>query len=313
MAGLAPQANRDSPLLGMGLVLVAYLMFSFIDTGSKWLALAGLSALQLSFMRYVGHFIISVGLIGRHGFGLGRFACDKPLLVIVRAVCLMISTVLNFFAIRYLPLPLTATILFSAPIIVCALSWPLLKERVGPYRWSAIALGFAGVLVAIQPFGESFHWAVLLSLAGAFTFALYSILTRRLSGVVAADTMQFYAGLIGTVGLLPLALLEWQNPATGFQWLVMFGLGFFGWAGHHLLTTAMGTAPANLLMPFGYSFILYLTVWSYFVFGDTPDRWTIIGAAIIVVSGLLIWFRERRHYRLSRQERPAGSTALPLR
>ena len=283
-------------------MLIAYLLFSCIDTGSKWLALFAIPAMQLSFMRYIGHFCISLGLVGRDGFAPSRFACEKPVLVLLRGVLLMLSTVLNFFAIRYLPLSLTGTILFSAPIIVCALSWPLLRERVGIYRWFAIALGFVGILVAIRPFSEDFHWAVFLSLAGAVSFALYSILTRKLSGVVSTDIMQFYSGLVGTAVLLPFAVLEWQNPDDAFSWVVMISLGFFGWAGHQMLTRAMGVAPANLLMPFGYSFILYLTTWSYLVFNNTPDVWTLMGAAIIIVAGLIIWFRERQAYRKRRLE-----------
>lgn len=283
-------------------MLIAYLLFSFIDTGTKWLALSAIPALQLSFMRYIGHFCISLGLVGRGGFELSRFACKKPLLVVVRGLLLMFSTVFNFFAVRYLSLSLTGTILFSAPIIVCALSWPLLRERVGIYRWFAIGLGFVGILVAIRPFSEDFHWAVFLSLAGAVSFALYSILTRKLSGLVSTDILQFYSGLVGTAVLLPFAVLEWQNPVGLMNWSIMIGLGIFGWAGHQLLTRAMGSAPANLLMPFGYSFILYLTIWSYLIFNDVPDVWTLTGAAIIIVAGLIIWFRERQAYRKRRME-----------
>lgn len=282
--------------MGIVLMLVAYFIFSFIDTGSKWLGLLGLPAIQLAFMRYVGHFAISTSLIGAGGFTLDRFSCDKPWLVVLRAVSLMVATVLNFIAIQYLPLSLTATILFSAPIIICALSWPLLKEPVGLFRWSAIALGFVGVVIAIRPFDESFHWALLLSVCAAFCFSIYSILTRKLAGEVAADTLQFYTGLVGTFALLPFALWTWENPETTFQWAVLVSLGIFGWSGHQLMTNAMGFAPANLLMPFGYAFILYLMVWGYFVFGNVPDRWTICGAVIIIAAGLLIWARERALY-----------------
>lgn len=313
MVGLAAKALEDKPLAGIALMLLAYLLFSFIDTGSKWLAVFGLPALQLSFMRYFGHLAISIGLVGYHGFHVEQFKCERPVLVVTRGALLMFSTVLNFYAIRHLPLSLTSTILFSAPIIICGLSWPLLREPVGIFRWSAIALGFAGIVIAIRPFDESFHWAVILSLAGAFCFALYSILTRMLAGLVAADTMQLYSGVVGTFGLLPFAILEWQNPSTGFQWFVMFSLGLFGWAGHQLLTNAMGLAPANLLMPFGYSFILYLTIWSYFVFDELPDHWTILGAVIIIVAGLIIWFRERKLYHQRRLKTPADPAAVPVR
>ncbi len=294
MSNLAIKANEDRALLGIVMMLGAYFCFSFIDSGVKWLALVGLPALQLSFMRYVGHFVISTVLIARGGMDLQRFSSDRLGLVILRGALLMASTVLNFFAIRYIPLTLTSTILFSAPIILCALSWPLLGERVGVWRWSAILVGFCGILVAIRPFDESFHWAVFLSLTGAFSFAMYSVLTRKLSGVVPIDTLQFYSGAVGTFALLPFAILEWQSPTGLGNWIILIGIGVVAWLGHQIMTTAHHYAPATTLTPFAYSFILYLTVWSYFVFDHLPDRWTITGAAIIIAAGLFIWSRERK-------------------
>jgi len=307
MARFASRTVEDKPFLGIVLILVAYLTFAFIDTGSKWLGVLGLGALQLSFMRYFGHFVISLGLFAASDFDFRQLRCERIWLVLLRGALLTGSTVFNFAALRYLPLTLTSTILFSSPILICVLSWPLLRERVGLVRCSAVALGFAGVAVAIRPFDEDFHFAVLLSLAAAFCFALYSILTRKLAGAVSPDTMQFYTGFVGTFALVPFAILEWQNPATGFQWFVLVGLGIFGWVGHQFLTNAMSFAPANLLMPFGYVFILYLTVASYLVFDQLPDQWTVIGAAIIVLSGLIIFYRERALYarRLS-AARPGG-------
>ena len=289
---LAAKANEDKPLIGIVLMLFAFLAFSLIDVNAKWLALLGLPALQLSFMRYVGHFVISTVLIFRGGAELSRFGTDHWFLVLLRGFLLMLSTVLNFIAIQYLPLTLTSTILFSAPIMICALSWPLLGERVGIWRWSAIMIGFCGILIAIRPFDENFHWAVLLSLSGALCFALYSLITRKLSGIVASDTMQFYSGLVGTFVLLPFAVLLWENPETFLQWVQMIFLGVFGWLGHELLTRAHGFAPASALTPFGYSFIIYMTFWSMVVFGHLPDQWTVLGALVIVIAGLVIWFRE---------------------
>jgi drug/metabolite transporter (DMT)-like permease len=296
-------------MLGIGLMLVAWLVFSCIDTSAKWLALAGIPALQLSFMRYAGHFVISLVLIGRGGMRPGRFASRHLLLVIVRATSLMTATVLNFIAVRYLPLTLTSTILFSAPIIICALSWPLLGERVGFWRWSAILVGFCGILVAIRPSNESFHWAVLLSLGAASCFAMYSILTRKLAGIVATDTMQFYSGLVGTLVLAPFAFAEWQAPANGLDWFLMVMLGVCGWLGHQLLTHAHGYAPVSAITPLSYSFILYLTVWSFLVFDHLPDRGTILGALIIFAAGLIIWFRERR---LSLRRRELALADIPV-
>ena len=292
MAILVAKANEDRPLTGIVFMLFAFFGFSFIDVNAKWLAVLGLSALQLSFMRYFGHFVISVLLISRGGFTLSRFGTDHWFLVITRGLLLMLSTVLNFIAIQYLPLTLTAIILFSTPIMVCALSRPLLGEHVGIWRWSAIMIGFCGILIAIRPFDENFHWAVMLSLTGALFFALYSLLTRKLSGIVAGDTMQFYSGFVGAAVLLPFAVATWENPETTMQWGQMILLGIFGWIGHELLTRAHGFAPSSTLTPFGYSFIFYMTLWSFLVFGHIPDIQTIIGALVIIFAGLVIWFRE---------------------
>jgi len=284
-------------------MLFAFFVFSLIDVNAKWLALLGLPALQLSFMRYVGHFIISILLISRGGSDFSRFGTDHWFLVIARGFLLMVSTILNFIAVQYLPLTLTSTILFSAPIMICALSWPLLGERVGIWRWSAIMIGFCGILIAIRPFDESFHWAVFLSLSGAFCFALYSLLTRKLSGIVASDTMQFYSGFIGTAILLPFAIFVWESPETTFQWMQMICLGVFGWLGHEFLTRAHGFAPASTLTPFGYVFIIYMTIWSMLVFSHLPDIWTILGALVIIIAGLIIWFRE---VKLLKQKKTTG-------
>lgn len=294
MAGLTAQVRRDRAQLGIVMMLGAYLFFAGVDTSVKWLVLAGFPAFQLAFMRYLGHFAISLVHISRGGMSWARFGSGHMGLVLLRAGLLVVSTVLNFIALNYLTLTVTSAIMFSAPIIVCALSVPLLGERVGPWRWFAIVLGFAGVLVIIRPFGESFHWAALLSVFNAFAMASYSILTRRLSGLIAAETMQFYAGALGTAVLLPLAVMTWQNPSTLLEWALMLGLGAWGWFGHELLTRAHGFAPANTLMPYTYSFMLYLTASSYLVFGNVPDGWTLTGAVIVVFSGLLIWRREKQ-------------------
>lgn len=295
MSEIVAGARQDRPLAGILLMLGAFLCFSFIDAGAKWLAVLSMPPLQLAFMRYFPHFLISTALIGRGGgLDFRAFASPYMPLLLLRASMLMISTVLNFVAVTYLPLTLTSTILFTTPIIICILSWPLLGERVGVFRFGAIIIGFAGVAIAIRPFDESFHWAVFLSLSGAFTFAIYSILTRRLAGLVSTDVMQFYTGAVGTIGLLPVALYQWQWAPDLMNGIILVMLGVFGWGGHQIMTGAHRFAPAAVLTPFGYSFIIYLTIWSYLLFDHVPDRWTVVGAVFIVTSGMLIWLREMR-------------------
>ena len=294
MRGIAATPNTDRPMLGITFMLLTYLLFSFLDASVKWLAIAGLPALQIAFMRYAGHFVISLLLILKGGLSFSRFDADNLGLVILRGLLLMLSTVFNFFALRYLPLTLTSTIMFSAPIIVCALSGPMLGERVGIWRWLAIVAGFIGVMVAVRPFDETFHWAVLLSITNVTFYSLYKILTRKLSGKVAIDTLQFYAGAVGTFVLLPFAIYSWQMPSHPMDWALLAVLGFFGWSGHELLTRAHGHAEASILTPFTYVFIVYMTAWSYLVFDHAPDVWTIAGAVIVIASGLFIWLRERK-------------------
>ena len=294
---LDARPRSDQPLSGIALMCASYFMFAVLDSSAKWLVLGGISALQVSFVRYAGHFLISLLLIGQGGLRFSRFRTRRPALVILRGVLLMLTTVLNFMALRYLPLTLTSTIMFSAPIIVCALSGVVLGERVGIWRWSAIVAGFSGILIAIRPFDAEFHPAVLLSLANVTLFAFYTLLTRKLAGVVATGTLQFYAGLVGTLGLLPFGFWFWVTPSSGMEWVILLLTPLFGWLGHECITRAHGFAEASVLTPFSYSFIIWMTLFSFLVFNQPPDRWTLLGAFIVIVAGLVIWFRESRKWR----------------
>ncbi|WP_254684879.1 DMT family transporter [Tateyamaria omphalii] len=291
---IAAHPTEDRAALGIVMTLGAYAFFTLIDTSVKWLLLAGLPAFQLAFMRYFPHFLISTALLLRKGVRWSNFQSAHMGLVLLRGFLLASATLFNFITLNYLPLTVVGSIMFSAPIIVCALSWPLLGERVGPWRWFAIILGFSGVLVVIRPFDASFHAIAFLNVYNAFSLALYSIITRKISGIVAPETMQFWMGAFGAVTLAPLAFFVWTTPDTVWQWALMIGLGIWGWAGHEIFSRAHGYAPANTLMPYTYSFLLYLALASYLIFGDVPDGWTLLGAAIIVVSGLIIWRRTAR-------------------
>lgn len=288
-----PDQNRVG--LGIAMMLGAWFQFSFVDTSVKWLALLGIPALQLAFIRYLGHFLATL-VAGSRAGGRASLHTSRRLfwLLVLRAGLLVSATVMNFIALKYLSLTMTATIMFSAPIIVSALSMPLLGERVGPWRWFAILLGFAGVIVVIRPFGVEFHWASLLIVYNAVALALFSILTRRLTRQVSAQLMQLHTGALGTLVLLPFAIAVWTNPSTPQDWAIFLLIGFWGWAGHELFARAHGHAEATVIMPFQYSFIIFMTAGSLVVFSEVPDRETLLGALVIVVSGLIIWWRENR-------------------
>ncbi len=294
MATLTAQPRQDRVGLGIAMMLMAWFLFSLVDSSVKWLVLLGLSAVQLAFMRYAVHFVCSIAMVVRRDGDWGLATHGQAGLILLRAALLISATFLNFVALKYLPLTTTSAIMFSSPIIVSALSGPLLGERVGVWRWSAILLGFSGVLVVVRPFGNDFHWASVLIVYNAFALALFSIITRKLSGTIPAQTMQLYMGALGTAVLLPLAMANWHNPETARDWLLLFGLGAFAWAGHEAFARAHSLADASVLMPFAYSFILFMSVLGYLVFGDIPDAYTALGACIIVLSGLIIWLRETR-------------------
>ena len=211
---LAAETRADRVGLGIGLILLAFFCFAAVDTTVKWLSLAGLSAMQLAFMRYFIAFLLSVLRGLQHGQIFEWRERRVMMLVLTRGALLVIATAFNFIALAYLPLAVTSSILNSAPIILTALAVPVLGERVGPFRWIAVIVGFVGVLIVIRPFGAEFHWATILMVFNAIAMALFAILTRLLSGQIATQTMQVYMGAMGSAVLLIPALLTWQTPAT---------------------------------------------------------------------------------------------------
>lgn len=279
--------------LAVLMMLVANLGFAIVDTSTKWLLGLGYAALQLAFLRYAVQFAVTCGLLAWGGDPGIRQARPHFPMLIFRGSLLIASTILNFVALQFLSLTVTSAIMFSAPIIVCALSGPLLNERVGQFRWTAVMLGFAGVLVVIRPFESSFSWAAGLMLFAATGLALYSLMTRKLAQDVAPLIMQFILGLTGTLVLAPFAWVFWVAPETPFDAVLMAGLGLFAWGGHELLIRAHKLQEANYLMPYTYSYLIFMTAASLLVFKDVPDVWTLAGAAMIAGSGLAIWWRER--------------------
>jgi drug/metabolite transporter (DMT)-like permease len=204
------------------------------------------------------------------------------------------STIFNFLAITFLPLTVTASISFTMPLILCALSIPLLGETVGWRRWLAICVGFLGVLVIVQPGTAAFHPAVFLSLTGAVFTALYMLLTRKLAGVDSTTTQQFYASFVATVCLVPFALGGFIWPSSVVGWIVFVLIGAAALIGHQVLTTAHRFAPASVLAPFGYVQIIFMTTSSWLIFNQPPSIWIFVGAPIVIGSGLYIWLRERQ-------------------
>jgi len=285
--------GEDRRLAGIGLMLLAFLTFTGIDTSAKWLVQAGLPPREVVFLRFAIHLAIAVAImLPRDGTRL--FSTNAPRLELVRGLFLAGSTFFNFFALKYLALTVTVSIFFASPLAICALSVPLLGEKVGLRRWSAIGVGFLGVLIVTRPWSASFHWAMILSLAALCCAAMYFVMTRKLAGIDRANTQQLYASLIATTVAAPAALFGWTWPSAAVDWLALAVLGVCGWGGHQLAIAAHRLAPASTLAPFVYVQIVYMTASSWFIFHTAPDIWVLAGAAVVMGAGLYVWLRERQ-------------------
>jgi drug/metabolite transporter (DMT)-like permease len=222
-------------------------------------------------------------------------------LQLVRSAFLMVATVCFFGGLRYLPLAEGSAITFLAPIFIVVLSRPLLGERPTRARWVAAITGFAGILVLLRPGSSILHPAVLLLIGTAFCNGLYQLLTRKLPGDSAHTTL-FYSALVGAIGFT--LALPWGFAGASLSWReggLLLLLGLFAGLAHWLIIGAFLVAPASLLTPFTYLQMIWATLFGQVVFGQLPDGWSAIGMAIIVGSGIMVAWQERRRTLMARR------------
>jgi drug/metabolite transporter (DMT)-like permease len=279
-------------LTGIGLISLTYVLFTLLDGSAKWLV-QSVPVLVVVWLRFLTHALIASALLFPMR-GLALVRTQHLRWHLIRGLMFVAMTGMNFWALQYLQLTVTASIFFLVPILVALLSAPLLGEKLDARRWAAIVAGFVGVLVVVRPGSEAFHPAILLSLANAVLYAFFNMMTRKLAAYDPPETIQFLPALVATVVIAPFALTAWQSPASWFEWILLCLMGIFGGTGHYLLAMAHRYAPASALAPFLYQQILYMALFGYLVFGNVPDKETWIGAAIVVASGLYLFSRERR-------------------
>lgn len=284
--------ERATRLTGIALMCAAVTCFALLDTTAKYLSLS-MGTLQIVWARYTGAFLFPF-MVSNPWTRPGLTRTTRPVLQIGRSMLLLGSTLCNFAALRYLQLDEVVALVFSTPFFVAALSGPMLGEWVRWRRWTAIAVGFVGVIVIARPGAGSFQPAALLSLSAAGFYALYSITTRILARTDANDTTLFYSNLVGALALLPVVPFVWTTPTDPLVIALMVATGAVGSAGHYFLIAAHRLAPAAVLSPFIYTEIVLVIALGFLVFGDVPNRWTLTGAAIVVASGLYILHREHK-------------------
>lgn len=284
-------------------MLAAILAFSVMDATIKWLA-ATYPVMHIVFFRNFFAFIPIGLMLAARKDGLAALRTRNWKGHLIRAALGLASMILFFNAFALMPLAEVVAIAFSAPLFITALSMPLLGERVGPRRWAAVVVGFVGVLIILRPGTELFQPAAFLPLTASLFLALAMLQVRLLTRTETNIALMLYMTLAGALATAPFLMSGWVRP-TGFDWGLIVGMGVIGGTAQYLLTQAFRKAPASLIAPLEYSGILWAGLFGYWLFGEVPDRWVFVGAAVVIASGLYILHRETRLCRLRQKPQKA--------
>lgn len=283
---------------GIVFMLTTTLFFVLIDTCAKQLSLT-LPVTEVVWARFFFHLLVVLLLLGRRTV---RYAYSaRPVLQIFRSAMLLTTTFLYFIGIRQIDLAMASSIMFLSPILITALSVPLLGERIGLRRVLGVLAGLIGALVIVRPGVGDVPISALYFVAAACTNAMYQLTTRMLRQSDDANTTLLYTAFVGAVLATLTAPMNWVTP-TSLDWGLMVAMGSFGALGHFTLIRAFQSAPPSALMPFAYSGLIWATLFGYLVFANLPDGYTIIGALIITASGFYIFHREQQAARPHREK-----------
>lgn len=284
----------QNPVVGIAFMLAAVtLLFPTMNTAVKYLTAEGYPYGQVVWARYVGHLVfMMIVFMPRQGLSLFRTA--RPGVQLMRSFLLFACTAMYFYALQYIDLTVAASISFTSPIIVTALSFAILGERVGIRRLAAVIVGFAGAMIIIRPGGEAFHWAMLLVVANTFSYAFYQLLTRKMAFNDNPETTNTLTAVVGAL-VSSFFLIDGVVLPDNFMDGAMFaGIGVLGGVGHYMVARSFQFAEASVVAPFSYGQLIGATILGFLVFGTLPDAWTGVGAVIVAGSGLYIAARERK-------------------
>lgn len=281
----------DRPLAGIAIMIAGIAAFAVMDATIKWLT-AEYPVPQVVALRSWFGLPLLIWLALRQG-GVASLHTRRPLIHVGRYLMVLTLSLSFFWALSMMKLVDAITIAFAAPIIITALSVPMLREAVGLRRWIAIGVGFCGVLIILRPGTGVFQWAALAALGGALFYALLMISTRAYKRTESTASLMLYPQIgISLTGILMVSFF-WVTPTL--LDLGLFALaGFFGSIGVMCLTHAFRLAPAAVIAPFEYTALVWATLLGYLIWGELPDAITLLGASIIIASGLYIIYRETR-------------------
>ncbi|MES2603267.1 MAG: DMT family transporter [Pseudomonadota bacterium] len=280
---------RSSTLAGILFMLAAITIFSLVNVFSKMMVAAYPPA-QLFFIRGFAAIATLLPFLARDHFAAVRNV-PRPGLQVLRMALSVADGMLFFTAIKYIPLADATTCYLAAPIFVTAFSAIFLREHVGWRRWTAVVIGFIGVLIALRPTGATMSWPALIALAGCLCQSVFMIVTRYVRGtsnIFLAMTQVVGSFLFG--GLVSAFLFV---PPTWFLVVLLLISGVVNVVAVLCLNRSLILAPASVVAPFQYTMIVWAIVLGFLVFGDVPSPNTMIGAAIVASAGIYIFLRER--------------------
>ena len=277
----------DDQATGIALILAAILGFTLMDATAKHLTQTYPPA-QVVWARFAGNLLIFAAIFRARMFPLLR--TRQPGTQFARALMQLGSIGLFFTSLQFIGLAEATAIMDLNPVLITLGAALFLGESIGPRRIAGIAVAMIGAMVIIRPGLGVFQPAALLPLAGAFVYAAGALLTRAVRADSVATSVMWSA-VFGTVASSLAVPFFWQPVAPGDLWAFAL-LGIFGTLSQYLLVRAFATAEAGALAPFGYSGLIWAGLWGWLFFGQLPDGWTIVGAAIIVGAGLYVWSRE---------------------
>src|SRR3981189_2712495 len=287
-AKLSTYDERSARLAGIGLMLLSIFMFSFGDALGKFMV-ATYSVGQLLWLRACAALLVLLPMIWRHRAAFMQL--ERPWLQLLRVTLSSLEVAAFFLATVYPPLADGVTHYLACPIFVTALSAIVLREHVGWRRWSAVLIGFCGVLIALRPSSQTVSWPAMIALGGSLSFAVLMLITRSLRAtpdIVLASSQFTGTFLLGAL----MSPFGWVPLGPGS--LVLFAAaGCISVAALLCVNRSLKLAPASVVVPYQYSMIVWAVMFGIVVFGDVPSMATIAGAAIIIGAGLYIFLCER--------------------
>ena len=299
--------QQDSALKGIACFVASGVISSFQDSSIKWLA-ASYPVGELMAVRGLC-ILIMLSFVVWHAGGLGCLIVRRPGAQFLRAACFVGSTGFFIWSLAYMPLADSIAVTFTGPLLVTALAPLLLGETVSWRRWTAVLVGFLGVLVIIRPAGGGFYLYTLLPIASALTGALRDIVTRSMTKGETSIAILFYSTLGSIVFGLSTSPFGWK-PLPLFDVGLLITSGFFAAFSHFLAIHAFRYAEASSIIPFKYLTLIWASIAGFVVFGDIPGPNVFAGAVLVVGSGLYIIHRETKRRQEALKEK-GGTDAVP--